>query len=73
MQRRADTRQVTVMTDKTIDMYCDACDTEFCIKIHINEGTEYEEERPEVEFCPFCGEVILEDEELEENDIGELE
>ena len=50
-------------TFQNIDMYCDACDTEFSIKLQNATNSEYEEERPTVEFCPFCGEVILEDEE----------
>lgn len=52
-------------------MYCDACDTEFSIKLQNATNSEYEEERPTVEFCPFCGEVILEDEESELDDESE--
>ncbi len=47
-------------------LYCESCGAEF--KIKLNEDSEYDYQ--DIQFCPFCGDELLElDEDEEEIDV----
>lgn len=56
------------MSKKKHNVYCESCDLDIAIQYDQEQNTEYQEEELTVEYCPFCGDIIHDEEsDYEEN------
>ena len=57
------------MIKKKHEIYCDNCELDIDIQYDLDDNSEYQEEGKEVEFCPFCGDIISDEESDYEEDV----